>query len=161
MDDGATSGADVIGPVQALVIGIDRPGSDRMISAELQDLGNQTAVRVVDMLRVRRGADGKLRRLDPVDPAGLPGTMVEALLLDDPERPPDPLISGRGGRAAVPGTWTLADRVPSGTPAAILLVEHRWAIPLREAAAALEAEIFGDAWVHPRDLRVARNTMRP
>jgi hypothetical protein len=57
------------------------------------------------------------------------------------------------------GTWSLADRLPRGVAAAIILLEHRWAIPLREAAAGVRAQVFGDAWVHPRDLADARRAV--
>lgn len=144
-----------LGPVQVLLIGIDARGADRMLAAELQDLGTQEAVRVLDVLRVRRGYDDEVRRLDPVESDERAGALVEALLAVDPDG---------GGHAAegVPGEpsdgeeeWFLADRLPRGAAAAILLVEHRWAIPLREAAAQFEAEILGDAWIHPRDLAAA------
>jgi hypothetical protein len=136
---------DVLGPVQVLLIGLDEPGSERMLAAELQDLHSQDAVRALDVLRVRRDPDGGLRRLDPPDPEEFPGTVVEALLVSD-----------REDEAMAEGTWSLADRLPRGAAAAIILLEHRWAIPLREAAAGTRAEVFGDAWVHPSDLAAAR-----
>ncbi len=144
-----------LGPVQALVVGVDARGADQMISAELQDLGNETAIRVIDLLRVRRGADGEMRKISAVDPSGMPGTLVEALLFTEDERlvPHAPLSSS--GAA-----WFLADRVPRGSAVAILLVEHRWAIPLRAAVSGVGAEIFGDAWLHPRDVSAARRLAR-
>jgi hypothetical protein len=138
---------DVLGPVQVLLIGLDEPGSERMLAAELQDLHSQDAVRALDVLRVRREPDGGLRRLDPPDPEEFPGTVVEALLVSD------------GDEAMAEGTWSLADRLPRGAAAAIILLEHRWAIPLREAAAGVEAEVFDDAWVHPSDLAAARRAV--
>lgn len=153
---------DVLGPVQVLLIGLDEPGSERMLAAELQDLHSQGAVRALDVLRVRREPQGGLRRLDPPDPDEFPGTLVEALLVSDPEGADE---GGRGGQAEAgegavgEGTWMLAERLPRGAAAAILLLEHRWAIPLREAAAAARAEVFGDAWVHPRDLAAARRAV--
>ena len=54
------------------------------------------------------------------------------------------------------GRWYLADHIPPGSTAAIVLIEHRWAIPLREAVAAIDAEVLGDAWVHPEDLATLR-----
>jgi hypothetical protein len=154
---------DVLGPVQVLLIGLDEPGSERMLAAELQDLHSQDAVRALDVLRVRREPQGGLRRLDPPDPDEYPGTLVEALLVSDPERA-DEEGAGRAadagdGPEVGEGTWFLADRLPRGAAAAILLLEHRWAIPLREAAAGVEAEVFGDAWVHPRDLEAARRAV--
>lgn len=150
---------DDLGPVQVVLIGIDAPGTDRMLAAELQDLGTQDAIRVLDVLRVRRGGDDEVRRLEPLDPDDHPGTLVEALLVVDPDG-----HEGAGPRrpaeeSAEEGEWFLADRVPRGATAAILLIEHRWAIPLRAAAAQFEAEVLGDAWIHPRDLDAARRTV--
>jgi hypothetical protein len=149
-------GDDGLGPVQILLIGIDADGADGMLAAELQDLRTQEGIRVLDVLHVRRGYDDEVRRLDPVEPEGHSGDLVEALLVVDPDEPEPPgerrLRIGRRDEDA----WFLADRLPCGAAAAILLIEHRWAIPLREAAAEFEAEIFGDAWVHPRDLVAAR-----
>jgi hypothetical protein len=139
---------EVLGPVQVLLIGLDEPGSDTMLAAELQDLHSQDAVRALDVLRVRRDPDGGIRRLDPPDPEEFRGSVVEALLVSDQD-----------DEAMAEGTWSLADRLPRGTAAAIILLEHRWAIPLREAAAGARAEVFGDAWVHPRDLAAARRAV--
>jgi hypothetical protein len=154
MNDPRARAAATRGPVQVLLIGIDRPGAEEMIAAELQDLQTQSAIRVVDLLRVRRDPGGELRSLPSTDPAGPSGRLVEALLYER-----------TAGTATPPpgeeGRWSLAERIPRGSAVAILLVEHRWAVPLREAADQLEAEIFGDAWVHPRDLESASRQARP
>ncbi len=151
---GGSRGGD-LGPVQVLLIGIDARGADRMLAAELQDLATQDGIRVLDVLRVRRGYDDELRRLDPLDTPDHSGDLVEALLVVEPEE--DDAAGARQDLEAAIGerTWFLADRVPRGSVAAILLIEHRWAIPLREATADFGAEVFGDAWVHPRDLAAA------
>jgi hypothetical protein len=143
------------GPVQVLLLGIDAHDADEMISAELQDLGNETAIRVIDLLRVRRGVDGEMHRMATVDPSGMPGTLVEAVLFtagDGRDAPDEEPTDG--------STWFLADRVPRGSAVAILLVEHRWAIPLRAAIDEFDAEILGDAWLHPRDVAAARRLAR-
>lgn len=151
---------DVLGPVQVLLICLDEPGSERMLAAELQDLHCQDAVRALDLLPVRRDPDGGLRRLDHPCPEDYPGTLVEALLVSDPdglgEEAEEGAVEVGEGAAIGEGAWFLSDRLPRGAAAAILLIEHRWAIPLREAAAGARAEVFGDAWVHPRDLAAAR-----
>ena len=143
-----------LGPIQVLVLCIDTRGSDEMISAELQDLGNETSIRVIDLLRVRRGVDGDMHRLAIADPSGMPGTLVEALLFtaDRSRDSPDDQETG--------STWFLADRIPRGSAVAILLVEHRWAIPLRAASDEFDADVLGDAWVHPRDIAAARRPSR-
>jgi len=153
---------EALGPVQALMVGIDEPGADRALAAELQDLRTQDAVRVVDMLRVRRGEDGEIGRLDPAETEDRDegGRLVEALLRCDRAE-----ADARGGAPAEDGgeeeegAWFLGERIPRGAAVAILLIEHRWAIPLREALAGFEAA-GGDAWLHPGDIAAARAVMR-
>ncbi len=48
--------------------------------------------------------------------------------------------------------WVLADQIPPGMTAAICMLEHRWAIPLREAIADAGGAVLVDEWVHPEDL---------
>jgi hypothetical protein len=151
---GGYRGSD-LGPVQALLIGIDGRGADRMLAAELQDLATQEGIRVLDVLRVRRGYDDELRRLDPLHPEDHSGGLVEALLVVEPEEEEGADADPAPEEEIDERTWFLADQVPRGTAAAILLIEHRWAIPLREATADFGAEVFGDAWVHPHDLAAA------
>jgi hypothetical protein len=48
--------------------------------------------------------------------------------------------------------WYIADEIPEGTAAAVALIEHRWAIPLREAIMNAGGFLLSDAWIHPTDL---------
>jgi hypothetical protein len=163
MADPQVRGSGARGPVQVVLIGLDRPGAEGMIAAELQDLRTQAAIRVLDRLRVRRDLDGEVRRLAPSSPTGPSGRLIEALLYER-ERPPGmPIPEPPESPVAVAGQgapWSLAERIPRGSAVAILLIEHRWAVPLREAAGQLEAETLGDAWIHPRDLELASRQAR-
>ena len=47
--------------------------------------------------------------------------------------------------------WSVADVVPPGSMAAVVL-EHRWAIPLRDAVRRAGGAALADAWIHPEDL---------
>jgi hypothetical protein len=49
-------------------------------------------------------------------------------------------------------TWFVDDAIPNGSAAAIALIEHRWAIPLREAIRDAGGFHLADAWIHPADL---------
>jgi hypothetical protein len=42
--------------------------------------------------------------------------------------------------------------IPAGLAAAVVLLEHRWAIPLRDAVEAADGHDLVDTWVHPLDL---------
>ena len=52
-------------------------------------------------------------------------------------------------------TWYVGDAIPAGTTAAIALLEHRWAIPLRDKIVAADGVALADAWIHPADLIAA------
>ena len=51
--------------------------------------------------------------------------------------------------------WSIADTIPMGTTAAVALIEHRWAIPLRDAIGRAGGVALADTWVHPEDLVAA------
>ena len=46
----------------------------------------------------------------------------------------------------------MIDEIPNGSAAAIILLEHRWAIPLREAVVRANGMPIADAFIHPLDL---------
>jgi hypothetical protein len=48
--------------------------------------------------------------------------------------------------------WYLADAIPAGSSAAVALIEHRWAIPLREKIVNAGGITLADEWLHPADL---------
>ena len=48
--------------------------------------------------------------------------------------------------------WYVDDAIPNGTAAAVALLEHRWAIPLRDGIRNAGGFHLADAWIHPADL---------
>ena len=44
------------------------------------------------------------------------------------------------------------DELPEGSAAALLLLEHRWAIPVRDAIHRAGGFHVTDGWIHPLDL---------
>ena len=58
------------------------------------------------------------------------------------------------GAAPPPGAdiWYVDDAIPNGSVVAIALIEHRWAVGLRDALGAAGGYHLADAWVHPIDL---------
>ncbi|HEX3238560.1 MAG TPA: DUF6325 family protein [Solirubrobacterales bacterium] len=142
-----------LGPVQILVIDFDGGHHDGVVLQELRRLCERDdEVRMLDLLVVRRLADGGAELLDR---GAAPPRQQEAGQLSE-------ALLGVGLEADLPApvpaerVWSLADRIPPGTTAAIALVEHRWAIPLREAVAATGGRTLADTWVHPQDLAAAR-----
>ena len=51
-----------------------------------------------------------------------------------------------------PEMWDVAESIEPGGAAAIALIEHVWAGPLRAAIARAGGVTVSDEWVHPLDL---------
>ncbi|MGH3112986.1 MAG: hypothetical protein ACRDOP_05920, partial [Gaiellaceae bacterium] len=48
--------------------------------------------------------------------------------------------------------WDVVDDIPNDTAAALILLEHRWAIPLRDAIVRAGGFRISDGFIHPLDL---------
>ena len=131
-----------MGPVQLLVVGFDAPHLAGTTLAALDRLRDGDAVRLVDVLVVRKDADGNVERAQPADGPG--GATVEALI---------GLGDGAGEQPAGEGdVWCVDDAIPKGWAAAIALIEHRWAAGLGDVIRAAGGVYLADAWVQPADL---------
>jgi len=151
------------GPVQMLVVGFAGTEFTGEIMQELQRLKEADIVRLVDMIVVRK-QDGQVETVQAsdlsVEEAENFGALVGALIgagLGEEEGVEAGLIAG--AEAGADGhvideyqVWYLADAVPEGTTAAVALLEHRWAIPLRDKIIAKDGMVLADAWIHPADL---------
>jgi hypothetical protein len=141
-----------MGPVQVLVVGLDRPGFSGEVLAEFGRLRDAGLVRLLDLLLVSRGDDGALESLDP--PEGSPpdlGDVATALLTQ----------GSSAGQADVPADvpadadppWSLSAAVPPGSIAAVALIEHLWAEPLTAAIARAGGRALDETWLGPDDRR--------
>lgn len=142
MSDGAAAAAR--GPVQLLVVGFDGPDAGGEALVEFERLRTGEAVRLIDLLVLQRDAAGAFRRIDhPAITAD--GAVLEALVAHDEETPVDDADE----------RWSLDTLIPNGSTAALVLVEHRWAVGARDAIQAAGGAAVADAWVHPEDLAAA------
>jgi hypothetical protein len=48
--------------------------------------------------------------------------------------------------------WDVLEEIPNGSAAALVLLEHTWAIPLRDAMAAAGGFRISDGFISPLDL---------
>jgi uncharacterized membrane protein len=151
------------GPVQLLVLGFDRTQFSGEIMPELERLKEQGTVRLIDLIFVRK-QDGEVETIQAsdlsTDEAEEFGALVGALIgagMGEEET----VAAGLelGAAAGADGhvideneVWYLADAIPEGTSAAVALLEHLWAIPLRDKIIAAGGAVLADAWVHPADL---------
>jgi hypothetical protein len=148
------------GPVQILVVGYEQPTFSGEVLAELSRLREVGIVRLLDVLIVSHQHDGTLDVLAP--PADLPADTgrLAAAVLGRPEGSsdqPSDSASDPAGDSATDGdghTWSLADAIPIGTTAAVALIEHTWAGPLRAAVQRSGGKPLDETWLAPEDLEL-------
>jgi uncharacterized membrane protein len=152
------------GPIQILVVGFEDPEFKGEIRAELERLRENDVVRLVDLLVVRKDEDGNVERMQHSDLSQEEledfGAIVGALIgvgADGEEGAEAGAILGAaamedGHVFESKDTWYVDDAIPPGSAAAIALLEHHWAIGLRDAIQNAGGFHLADAWVHPADL---------
>jgi len=152
------------GPVQMLVLEFDRTKFNGEILPELDKLREAGLIRLVDLAFVTKSADGEIDAIQTSDLSTEEvqelGAMIGALIglgMGDEEA----IEAGAelGASGAEDGhlldegdVWYLADAIPEGSSAAVLLIEHRWLIPLRDKIVDNGGIALADEWIHPRDL---------
>ncbi len=154
-----------IGPVQLIVLGFEHPDFHGEIVAELERLKESGTVRVIDALAVHKDADGEIEvaHLSTLskDEAIEVGSKVGALVglgIEGEEG----LYAGAeaGAAAAADGievfsdedAWDVIEEIPNDSAAALLLIEHHWAVPLRDAIARAGGYRISDGFISPLDL---------
>jgi len=144
------------GPVQIVVIGFEGERLTGKIIPELRRLREADTIRLIDLVFVTKDDDGELAMMETTDLK--PETPVELGLLAAAligESAVDSAVESERveiGTAFEDETWAIADVIAPGTSAAVALIEHRWAIPLRDALNEAGGFALADTWVHPRDL---------
>jgi len=155
-----------IGPVQLIVLGFDKPDFHGEIIAELERLRESDTVRVIDALAVYKDAAGEfavehLSNLSEDEAIEL-GSKVGALIGLGIEGE-DGLVAGAeaGADEAAAGgvqvfddedAWDVLEEIPNDSAAALVLIEHHWAVPLRDAVARAGGFRLSDSFISPLDL---------
>jgi len=154
-----------IGPVQLLVLGFNHPDFRGEIIEELERLRDSGTVRVIDSLAVYKDADGEIevQHLSNLsrDEAQELGSVVGALIglgIDGEEGLE--LGALAGAEATSEGVdifseeegWDVLQDIPNDTAAALVLIEHHWAVPLRDAIARAGGYRISDGFISPFDL---------
>jgi uncharacterized membrane protein len=154
-----------LGPVQLLVIAFEDGNFEGKILEELRKLREHDIIRMIDLLFVVKDEQGDLAEVEHSDLSAEEavefGALVGALIGLGADGEEGAIAGAEIGAAKASGNgslldtdevWFLADAIPPGTAAAIALIEHRWAIPLRNAIDAARGHDLVDSWVHPEDL---------
>ena len=154
-----------IGPVQLIVIGFKHPDFHGEIIAELERLHDEDTVRVIDALAVHKDADGEIEVVHlsnlSKDEAIELGSKVGALIglgIEGEEGAEEG--AELGAEAGAEGievfsdeqAWDVLEEIPNDSAAALVLLEHHWAVPLRDAIARAGGFRISDGFISPLDL---------
>jgi uncharacterized membrane protein len=155
-----------IGPVQLIVLGFNHPDFHGEVIAELERLHENGMVRVIDSLAVYKDADGDLEvehlsNLTQEEAIEL-GSKIGALigLGIDGEEGMEAGAEAGAEEAAEEGInvfggaeeWDVLEDIPNDSAAALILLEHHWAVPLRDAIARANGFRISDGFISPLDL---------
>jgi uncharacterized membrane protein len=154
-----------IGPVQLVVLGFRHPNFHGEIIAELERLRESDTVRVIDSLVVYKDPDGglevehlsNLSQAEAVEVGSKIGALI-GLGIEGEQG----LEKGAevGAQAAADGVhafsdddaWDVIEDIPNDSAAALILLEHHWAVPLRDAVMRAGGFRVSDGFISPLDL---------
>jgi len=155
-----------IGPVQLIVLGFNHPDFHGEVIAELERLQASGTVRVIDSIVVYKDADGELEvehlsNLTQQQAIEL-GSKIGALIGLGIEGEEGAEAGAELGaeQAAAEGIdvfsgaeeWDVLADIPDDSAAALILLEHHWAVPLRDAIARAGGFRLSDGFISPLDL---------
>jgi uncharacterized membrane protein len=156
-----------IGPVQLIVLGFNHPDFHGEVIAELERLRRSDTVRVIDALAVYKDAQGgieveHLSNLSTEEAVEL-GSKIGALVGLGIEGEAGMEVGAVRGAEAVAenngvrvfddaNAWDVLAEIPDDSAAALLLIEHHWAVPLRDAIARAGGFRLADGFISPFDL---------
>jgi uncharacterized membrane protein len=154
-----------IGPVQLIVLGFPDPNFHGEIIEELERLRQSDTVRVIDSLAIYKDADGEIEAMHlsnlTDDEAVEFGSKVGALIglgFDGEEGMEEGALAGAmaaaDGISPFPedGAWDVLEDIPNGTAAAVVMLEHHWAVGLRDAVMRAGGFRISDGFISPLDL---------
>jgi uncharacterized membrane protein len=155
-----------IGPVQLIVVGFNHPEFHGEIIAELERLHDEETVRVIDALAVHKDADGEievqhlstLSKEEAIEVGSTIGALI-GLGIEGEEGAEAGAVLGAEA-AAEDGVeifsdeqaWDVLTEIPNDSAAALILLEHHWAVPLRDAIARAGGFRVSDGFISPLDL---------
>ena len=154
----------MFGPVQMLVLEFDRTEFEGEILPELERLKEAGIVRLIDLLFVRKPVGGEIEVVQTSDlsqdEAETFGAIVGALVGFGTGSEEETLRAAEAGAEELEDghffgdseVWYLGDAIPEGKSAAVALLEHTWAIPLRDKIISAGGTAIADEWIHPADL---------
>ena len=155
-----------IGPVQLLVLGFSHPDFHGEVIEELERLRESDTVRVIDAMAVHKDAEGEieiahlsnLSKDEAIELGSKIGARI-GLGIEGEEGAEAGALTGAEAAAADginvftdEEAWDVLEDIPNDSAAALILIEHHWAVPLRDAIARAGGFRLSDGFISPLDL---------
>jgi uncharacterized membrane protein len=151
-----------LGPVQLFVLGFDNPDFHGQSIDELERLKESDTIRVIDANAVHKDADGDIEVANlTMDEAIELGSVVGALVglgIEGEEGIEIGAVLGAEAGAEClevftdEDAWDVIEEIPNDSAAALILIEHHWAVGLRDAVASAGSVRISDGFIDPIDL---------
>jgi uncharacterized membrane protein len=154
-----------VGPVQLIVLGFAHPQFEGEILDELQRLREADTIRVIDALAVYKDAQGEVAILEmsnltkdeEIELGAKIGALVGIGAFGDDEANVEKVALAGAETAAEEGVgifsaeeaWDVVGDIPNDTAAILLMIEHHWAVGLRDAVARANGFRVADGFVSP------------
>ncbi len=154
-----------IGPVQLLVLGFSHPDFHGQVKAELQKLRDTDTIRVIDALAVHKDAAGEievehlsnLTRDEAIELGSKIGALIGLGIEGEEGFEAGAIAGAEAGEQGIHAfddeeAWDVVGEIPNDSAAALILIEHHWAVPLRDAIASAGGFRISDGFISPLDL---------
>lgn len=136
-----------IGPLELLVVGFEGDHFNGQIAKAIEAAEATGAVRVVDLIFVRKTADGDIAAME-IEEAG-----------ESYNRDFDSLNLDIRGLLTEDDAMTLAALLPVDTMAAVALIEHTWATDIADAIRDAGGRLLADQRISRRTMEAVRDEL--
>ena len=154
-----------IGPVQLIVLGFPHPEFHGEVIAELERLRASDTVRVIDALAVHKDDAGdievvhlsNLSRDEAIELGSKVGALIGLGIAGEEGAEAGALAGAEAGAEGLHPLgdaegWDVLEDIPNGSAAALILLEHHWAVGLRDAVMRAGGFRLSDGFISPLDL---------
>jgi uncharacterized membrane protein len=151
--------------VQLVVLGFTHPNFHGEVIAELEKLRESDTVRVIDALAVYKDAQGEievehlsnLTQEEAIEIGSKVGALIGLGIEGEEGMETGAELGAAAGAEGIHAfsdeqAWDVIEEIPNDSAAALILLEHHWAVPLRDAIARAGGFRIADGFVSPLDL---------
>jgi uncharacterized membrane protein len=154
-----------IGPAQLIVLGFDHPNFQGEVIAELERLRESDTVRVIDALAVYKDGEGELEvehlsnltEEEAIELGSKVGALIGLGIAGEEGAEAGAELGAEKGAEGLDvfsdgEAWDVLADIPPNSAAALILLEHHWAVPLRDAIGRAGGFRIADSFISPLDL---------